>query len=323
MLRPGSRTKGARAVQCPKNIAYSLVVSRHAQRTPITNCTGLAKCTTEPCGQLTSKGHEQAFRLGQFLRDRYATLLSDNKPGEVVATHNYLDRCRDSVKEILRGLGVEATPDLDPTRYDVLFQDSLRDNFDAIIRHPARGDFETIGDMLAFIANKAGAPTKDRSERFLAMDSLLTNTLNGSPVPDWAVQLWDDFLWADRKMFEVALSGHELSMARTVLTRMLDTFSLKFEAGVDRPDKLHVFSLSDSSLFSLLKLFNQSYDGRPCFCASVFFEVICEGKGKPVVQVLFATEENPHLVLLDKLDNPGPLPEFLSFVRSVLGSNPA
>ncbi|KAM7308181.1 testicular acid phosphatase-like [Ixodes scapularis] len=322
MSSPGGRPKNVHGAQCPKNILYALVVSRHAQRTPVTDCTALLKSNPEPCGQLTSKGHEQAFRFGQFLRARYATLLSADKPGQVLATHNYLDRCRDSIEEIIRGLGVQATPDLDPTRYDLIFQESLRDNFDALVRHPAKGGFETMGDMLEFIAKKAGAPTKDRSERFLAMDSLITNTLNGNPMPSWAVPHWDDFLWAERKMFGMVLSGHELSMARTVLTRILDTFSLKFEAGVDRPDKLHVFSLSDTSLFSVLKLFNQSYDGRPCFCASVFFEVFCEGRGKPVVQVLFATEENPHLVMLDKLENPGPLPEFVSFVRSVLGSNP-
>ncbi|KAG0429752.1 hypothetical protein HPB47_023327, partial [Ixodes persulcatus] len=263
--RPGGRPKNVHAAPCPKNILYALVVSRHAERTPVTDCTALRKSNPEPCGQLTSKGHEQAFRLGQFLRARYATLLSPDKPGQVLATHNYLDRCRDSIEEVIRGLGVQATPDLDPTRYDLIFQESLRDNFDAIVRHPAKGGFETMGDMLEFIANKAGAPTKDRSERFLAMDSLITNTLNGNPMPSWAVPLWDDLLGAERKMFEMVLSGHELSMARTVLTRMLDTFSLKFEAGVDRPDKLHVFSLSDTSLFSVLKLFNQSYDGRPCF----------------------------------------------------------
>ncbi|XP_029843314.2 testicular acid phosphatase-like [Ixodes scapularis] len=322
MSRPDGRPKNVHALQCPKNILYAFVISRHAQRTPVTDCTALLKSNPEQRGQLTSKGHEQAFRLGQFLRARYATLLSADKPGQVLATHNYLDRCRDSVEEIIRGLGVQATPVLDSTSYYVHFEESLRDNFDAVVRHPAKGGFETLGDMLEFVANKAGAQTEDRSKRFLAMDSLITNTLNGNPMPSWAVPHWDDFLWAERKMFGMVLSGHELSMARTVLTRILDTFSLKFEAGIDRPDKLHVFSLSDTSLFSVLKLFNQSYDDRPCFCASVFFEVFCEGGGKPVVQVLFATEENPHLVLLDKLENPAPLPEFMSFVRSVLVSNP-
>lgn len=297
-----------------------MVISRHGQRTPITRCTDLHKNVPEDYGQLTSRGREQAFRLGQFLRARYGVLLSANKPGLVRATHNYLDRCRDSVKETIRGIGVpNVVPVLDSTRYDVLFQNSLRENFDAILRHPARGDFETVGDVLAFVASKAGAPTRTRSDRFLVMDSLVTHVLNGNPIPTWADMLWDEFLWVDRKMFEVALAGHELHMAETVLRSVLDTLSQNFERGEQRPDRLHVFSMSDTTVFSVLKLLNQSYDGRPCFCASVFFEVIREG-AKLCVQVLFATEENPHLVLLDKLENPGPLPEFLHFLRGVLGT---
>ncbi|XP_077539943.1 prostatic acid phosphatase-like [Haemaphysalis longicornis] len=308
-----------RGVKAPENLLYAVVISRHAQRTPILPCQKLPKKVPEGYGQLTKQGHEQAYKLGAFLRTRYRDFLAADKPGQLLATHVRLDRCRDSINDTLKGLGVAVTPDLDPTRYDLLFQSSLSDNFDAVLHEPARGDFPTMGHLLAFVGEKTGAPTQEKSHKYLALDSLMTHTLNDNPVPSWAEPFWDDLVWADRRIFELALSGHELSFAASVLGKTLETFSLKFEKAVQRPDKMHVFSMSDTSLFSVLKLFNQSYDGRPCFCASIFFELYKE-KSNNYVQVLLSTEENPHFVILEKLENPCPLSEFLQFLRIIVST---
>ncbi|KAH7947268.1 hypothetical protein HPB52_009009 [Rhipicephalus sanguineus] len=124
------------------------------------------------------------------------------------------------------------------------------------------------------------------------------------------------------RMFGLALTGNELWYAENVLGEVVETLSQKFEKGIERPDRLHVFSMSDSSVYSILKLLDTSYDDHPCFCASVIFEVFEDASKVKRVQVLLSTktDEDPQLVATDKLKNPCELKEFLDFVRGILKS---
>ncbi|KAK8774142.1 hypothetical protein V5799_011326 [Amblyomma americanum] len=291
-------------LQCPK-------------RTSILCCKNLPKNVPEDHGQLTKAGHEQTFKLGLFLRSRYQGFLEADKPGQLLATHAHLDRCRESLAETIRGLGIPGSPEVDPTRYDLLFHASLIENFDALQREPGPGKFMTIGNLLSFVIEKTEAPSRDKREKFLAMDSLTTYVNTGNPIPSWAQPYWDDFIWADHKIFGLALSGHELWYASNVLRRVLETLSLKFEEGVQRPDKIHLFSMSDSSLYSVLKLFSQSYGDHPSFGCSVLIEVF-EDTSKKYVQILTLADDDPRFSLLDSLKNPCELKDFLNFLRGVL-----
>uniref|UniRef100_G3MSZ8 acid phosphatase n=1 Tax=Amblyomma maculatum TaxID=34609 RepID=G3MSZ8_AMBMU len=304
----------------PRGLQYVFVISRHGQRTPVDASRNLLKNVVEGYGELTEEGRQQAFKLGQFIRARYIDFLqdADNNPEQLLATHVGLSRCRDSVKETLRGLGISVCEvKVDPTAYDKPFFASVEDNIDAVEREPCQGHFSTLGELISFIAEKAGMAVKTKRDKFLVVDNLMTHVLNGNPVPDWSKPFWDDIRWADRKIFQRTFQGHELSFARYVLGRVLETFSLKFEQGVERPDKMHLYSMSDTSVSSLLRLFSRSYDGRPCFCASVFFEVYKDGS-EYYVRVLFRTEDNPNLVALDELENPCEMTKFLKCLRGVL-----
>ncbi|KAH6928639.1 hypothetical protein HPB50_018160 [Hyalomma asiaticum] len=204
-----------RGVPAPDNLLYVFVVSRHGQRTPIMCCKNLPKNVPEDHGQLTRAGHEQAFKLGLFLRLRYEGFLEADKPDQLLATHVHLQRCQESLSETVRGIGVPtAAPfELDPTRYDMLFQASLIENIDLVLQAPGQGDFLSIGELLAYMAEKTGAPWREKREKFLVMDSLLTYVAIGNPIPAWAQPIWNDLLAADRRMFGLALTGNELCVA--------------------------------------------------------------------------------------------------------------
>lgn len=310
-----------RGVQAPGNLLYAFIISRHGQRTPIMCCKNLPKNVPEDHGQLTKAGREQTFKLGQCLRARYKGFLEAGKRDQLLATHTRIQRCRESLNETVRGLAVPTVtpPEVDPTRYDLLFQASLIENIDAVLQAPGQGDFLSMGQLLAYIAEKTGAPTREKREKFLVMDSLMTYVSIGNPIPVWAKPIWNDLIAADRKMFGLALSGNELWYAANVLGRVEETLAQKFEKGVQRPDRMHVFSMSDSSVYSTLKLLNHSYDDHPGFCASVFFEVFEDSSKVKRVQVLSTVaEEAPQLVAMDKLKNPCELKEFLDFLRAIL-----
>ncbi|KAH7938150.1 hypothetical protein HPB49_020959 [Dermacentor silvarum] len=288
-----------RGVQAPGNLLYAFIISRHGQRTPIMCCKNLPKNVPEDHGQLTKAGREQTFKLGQCLRARYKGFLEAGKRDQLLATHTRIQRCRESMNETVRGLAVPTVtpPEVDPTRYDLLFQASLIENIDAVLQ----------------------APGQEKREKFLVMDSLMTYVSIGNPIPVWAKPIWNDLIAADRKIFGLALSGNELWYAANVLGRVEETLAQKFEKGVQRPDRMHVFSMSDSSVYSTLKLLNHSYDDHPGFCASVFFEVFEDSSKVKRVQVLSTVaEEAPQLVAMDKLKNPCELKEFLDFLRAIL-----
>lgn len=305
----------------PDNLLYVFVISRHGQRTPIMRCQNLPNKESVDYGQLTSTGRDQTFKLGQFLRDRYDEFLrGSDSPGQVLATHVSLDRCRDSVRETVRGLGVPVAPiTTDPMRYDVPFFGCVNENMDKALQGPGRGKFKTLGELVHFVANKIGAPWRNNADKFLVMDSLVTYVLNGNPVPDWAKPMWDDLLWADRTVFAQLLVGYERPFAASVLGRVLDTLSERFEKRVAGPDRMHVFSMSDTSLFSVLKLLNGSHDVRPCFCASILIEVYKDGRGNSV-RVLYRTQEEPLLVPTNNIENPCELSKFLEFLRGILNT---
>ncbi|KAL1479446.1 hypothetical protein MTO96_034822 [Rhipicephalus appendiculatus] len=268
----------------PENLLYVFVISRHGPRTPVIPCKKLLKKDPVDYGQLTEKGREQTFKLGQFLRDRYRVFLeaSIEKPGQVLATYVDLDR--------------------------------LKANLDKALKEPGRGSFVTLGDLTAFVAEKTGAPLRNNIEKFLVVDSLVTYVFNGNPVPDWAKPMWDDILWADQRVFVRSLVGYERSFAAYVLGRVLDTLAVQLEK---RPDKMHLFSMSDTSVFSVVKLLDTSHAGRPCFLATILIEVYKDGP-KDFVRVLYRTKDEPCLVPIEKLGNPCELIKFLEFVRSVL-----
>lgn len=305
----------------PENLRYVFVISRHGQRTPIMRCQNLPKNEPVDYGQLTAAGREQTFKLGQFLRHRYEAFLRDcDSSGQVLATHVSLDRCRDSIRETVRGLGVPGVPiSTDPARYDVPFQASVNANMGKALKGPGRGKFETLGDLVYFVAEKTGAPWRNNADKFLVMDSLVTYVLNGNPVPDWAMPMWEDLLWADRTVFAQLLVGYERPFAASVLGRVLDTLAEKFEKRVESPDRMHIFSMSDTSLFSVLKLLNESHDVRPCFCASIMIEVYNDGT-EVRVRVLYRTQDEPCLIP-NKLGNPCELSKFLEFLRVIISTS--
>lgn len=306
----------------PDGLQYVFVISRHARRTPIANSRNLDQNAANGHGDLTEEGRQQAFQLGQFIRARYKDFLRDasRKPGELLATHVGNGRCRDSVEETVRGVGISVSDiEVDPTQYDQIIFASMNANFDALEREPCQGPFSTLGEFISFIAEKTGTRIESNMDKCLVVDNLMTHVLNGNPVPGWAKHFWDDIQWADRRIFQLALQGQELSFANYGLCRLIDTLSLKFERGIERPDKVDLYCASDAVVSSTLRLLNQSYDGRPCFCASVFFEVYKNGS-QNYVRVLFSPEEAPHLVALDELDNPCEMSKFLDRLRTVLKS---
>ncbi|KAH7948289.1 hypothetical protein HPB52_020233 [Rhipicephalus sanguineus] len=199
----------------PDNLLYVFVISRHGQRTPIARCQNLPKKEPVDYGQLTAKGREQTFKLGQYLRDRY----------------------------------------------------------DAFLR--------------------------------------------GSDSPGHS--MWEDLLWADQTVFAQILVGYERPFAAYILGHVLDALAEKFEERVKGPDRMHVFSMSDTSLFSVLKLLNESHDVRPCFCASILIEVYKDGNVNRV-RVLYRAEDEPCLVPTNKVENPCELSEFLEFLRGILNT---
>nr|XP_037286359.1 uncharacterized protein LOC119179395 [Rhipicephalus microplus] len=294
-----------------ENLLYVFVVSRHGPRTAVIPCKKLLKKEPVDHGQLAEKGRERTFKLGQFRRDRYRLFLegSTEKPGQVLATYVDLDRCRDSVKETLRGLGgAVAATNADPTMYDVPFLDSVKANLDKALKEPGRDSYATLGDLIAFVTEKTVAPRNNNEEKFLVIDSLVTYVFSGNPVPDWAKPTWDDFLWTDQMVFVRTPS------VRSLAAYVLDTLTVPFEK---RPDKMNLFSMSDTSGFSVLRLLDSSHASRPCFCASILIEVYSRDGTKDFVRVLYRTKHEPCLVPMEKMGNPCELTEFLEFLRSV------
>lgn len=300
-----------------RDLVYVFVVSRHGQRTPATQCALLPKPCPENYGQLTAYGLEQARVLGSFLRERYASFLSD-QPGEVFATHNKYQPTSDSVCHTVEGMGLPAiTPVLDKSNYDLLYDAAIAGSYKAIMDTPSRGHFRTLRDIVGFVCKHTGSPADTQKITLLCLDSLLTCVSNGHPIPGWARPYWDEIKWADRTAFSMALAGAERPMAAYILTRILRTLSDKYEKGIDGIDKMHLFCVSDNNLYSVMKLLNSLYDARPGFCSALLVEVFREGDHM-MAGLLYAEDLDPQPLRMQKLSNPSLLADFMTELRCLL-----
>ncbi|XP_064457154.1 putative acid phosphatase 5 [Ornithodoros turicata] len=295
-----------------RSLEYVFVVSRHGQRTPASRCTRLPDTTD--LGQLTPAGREQTAALGRFLKARYGSLLS-GQPGEVLATHNKYQRTRDSVVSTLEALGTApTTPVPDNTRYDLVVDKSIADNYEKIMNTPSTGHFKNLREVVDFVATESGSPVEPKKVKLLCLDSLMTCVANGNPIPDWAKPYWDELLSASHVVFTMSLIGAERRMATCIIKVMLETLSDKYDKGLAKKDKMHLFSMSDLNLYSIVKLLNPQYDRKPDFCFSLMVEIFTEG-GYPMAEVFFVENLDPKPLRLEKLRNPCVLADFVTELR--------
>ncbi|XP_064475960.1 uncharacterized protein LOC135389854 [Ornithodoros turicata] len=296
---------------------YVFVVTRHGERTPITRCSKLVKVNPEDYGQLTARGKEQCKYLGTWLKKRYSHLLT-GQPGEVLATCNRQQRTFDSVTLALEGLGVtDVTPIRDPTDYDTLYNASLAGHYYVMMNFACIGQHKTLGRLVDFVVKNSGSPTQPQKAVVQAPDSLITHVSNGHPTPDWAQDDWHDILWADNRLFALALAGSEKALASYVMNLLLETLEVKFEKKQPRSDKMHLFMTSDVTLMPLIRLLHSSYQERPPFCSSVLVEVFVE-KDEPRVHLAYCAGVNVATMSLDRLTNPCHLHHFTQELRRIL-----
>lgn len=314
-----------KAITCPETVPvyeYTFVISRGGQRTPTTACTLLPQTEPQACGQLTAVGCEQLRRLGRLLKTHYSALLT-GQSGEVLASHTKHRRSYDSAYIVLEAMDLQGVkPVQDHTDYTGLYESNVVTHYEIIMMTLCRGLFVNIGDMINFVCKKTGCSTSNHSVKFMCLDSLITYVANGNPIPDWALPHWDNILWADRTLFEMSMAGCEKRMAVPVLKQVLDTLIDQYENHGTRKDKMHLFLVSDTILFSILKLLNCFYDARPSFCATLLIEVYHREDGEtPQVQVLFANTVRPILLRLDWMANPCSVTTFIAGLRRILSSD--
>ncbi|XP_064473202.1 testicular acid phosphatase-like [Ornithodoros turicata] len=306
-------------VDVTSRVEYVFVLSRHGERTPLTQCSKLVKTSPEGYGQLTKTGRKQCKNLGKMLRERYPNLLK-GQPGEVRATCNKLPRTFQGVRRTLKGLGFkDVIPAEDATDYDIIEVSALAKNYSSMMEE-CIGQFKTMGDILDYTVKNTGSPTKPEKAVLQSLDNVITHVHNGHPIPQWASGHWQAMIWAHDRLFEMSLAGAKKRAAAYAMTQLLNTLGKKFEKKRQLPDKMHLFMTSDVVVFSFVRLLCSTYDKRPPFCASFFFEVFLE-KNEPRLHLMYYSEAVHASVAMDNLPNPCSVHEFTQELRRILKIN--
>ncbi|XP_064473204.1 testicular acid phosphatase-like [Ornithodoros turicata] len=271
-------------VDVTSRVEYVFVLSRHGERTPLTQCSKLVKTSPEGYGQLTKTGRKQCKNLGKMLRERYPNLLK-GQPGEVRATCDKLPRTFQGLRRTLKGLGFkDVIPAEDATDYDSIEVSALAKNYSSMMKEQCIGQFKTMRDILDYTVKNTGSPTKPEKAVLQSLDNVITHVRNGHRIPQWA-------------------SGHSRNSS-----------SLLFLL------HMHLFMTSDVVVFSFVRLLCSTYDKRPPFCASFFFEVFLE-KNEPRLHLMHYSEAVHASVAMDNLPNPCSVHEFTQELGRILKIN--
>ncbi|XP_064473200.1 uncharacterized protein LOC135387917 [Ornithodoros turicata] len=298
-------------------VEYVFVLVRHGERTPLTHCSKLVKTNPEGYGELTKAGLKQCNNVGKVIRERYPNLLKD-QPGEVRATCNKQPVSLQSCRRILEGLGFkDVIPVEDTTDYDSLETSALMENYTSVMQERCVGQFQTIGQIVDYVVENSGSPTKPEKVVAQSLDSIVTHVHNGHPIPKWAECHWPEIIWADDRLFKMSLVGAKKRIATYAMTRLLETLEQKFEKKGQLPDKMHLFTTLDIVVFSFIRLLCSTCDQRPPFCSAFFFEVFLEND-EPRVHVMCYTDIAHSSIELDNLPNPCTVHALTQELHSIL-----
>lgn len=320
------------------------VVYRHGDRTPIStfkNDPHPISTWKEGPGQLTKLGCMQHYRLGSFLRKRYADYITGN-PHELTVWSSDRDRCLMSASCHLAGMYVPS-PDwvwdkgfpwqpvaihTKPVREDGMLVpgECLCPEATAEAQRfknsPRAQEFlRKHHTLYVNLTELTGQPIEDWNAAANIYDALLIEKVHNYSVPNWTESFWSRLKDQSDKSFVFYTATPLLKRLRAGLILANLTNYMKQAAagnssseGKEKLKKLYMYSTHDTLVSALLDALNV-YDGKaPPYCSTLILELHRDGSGEHFVDgyTLNALDMVPKRVSFPGCSGqPCPLDEFL------------
>ncbi|XP_022919671.1 venom acid phosphatase Acph-1-like [Onthophagus taurus] len=245
-------------------------------------------------GQLTNPGKLRAYKLGEFLRNRYGSFLGNfYVPEHIDAWASDFDRTKMTLQLVLAALYPpedhqvwhqdvkwQPIPYISPPRdRDNIFlafmcNKKALEEYDRHVKEVRQDIFKPYEDIIKFVEEKSNLKITNPRVMFAIACTLGTQEAMGLELPAWTKSIWpNDIEEVAMKEFDVLVSNPTLKslVIGNLFKKIIEDTQMKITGKSNR--KIHIYSGHDFTVGLFLRVLDVFKSHHPDFCAVVVLEV--------------------------------------------------
>ncbi|GAB6019565.1 mitochondrial acyl carrier protein [Chamberlinius hualienensis] len=297
-------------------------------------------------GQLTNRGKQQQYQLGQYIRQRYAGFLGEKYSyKEILINSTEKDRTLMSASSNLAGLyppsGDEIwDPEIDwqpipvhsrPRESDYILSDKgvcpkYKEYFRMVKNLPQLQQLnEENEDIFELASSNTGLIVNDIFSLNPITDYYYCSMCHNLTIPDWVPPVWDRMLHLhDLKFFyEYCIPPLDRFIGGPMLGQMINMMQQSINGELIDGRKAFQYSSHDSKIAAFLASMNLFQNITPPYASAVFVELYSLDVGGHGVQVWYRNDTlvEPYQLTLPNCTSTCPLDKFIQLTSSVVPQN--
>ncbi|XP_023293172.2 prostatic acid phosphatase isoform X1 [Lucilia cuprina] len=297
-------------------LVFAHVIYRHGDRTPIdpypTDPWRDVKQWPTGWGQLTNIGKQQHYHLGQWLRKRYGSLLSDTyNKDEIYIRSTDVDRTLMSALSNLAGLYEPVKKDVwnPEIHWQPIPVHTQLEKSDPVLAGKApcpayeyalsalknSPEMQALNDRYAYLYNyltKYTGMTVDSLEYVQRINNtLFIEELYNKTLPEWTKKVYPSTDMTYIADFTFSLSTYTRQMARLkagpLIKEMLERFVDKSKGKLNPNRSLWIYSAHDTTVANVLNTLKLYDLHSPPYIACIMLELRLDEKLQPYVSIFY------------------------------------
>ncbi|XP_065372417.1 prostatic acid phosphatase isoform X3 [Calliphora vicina] len=306
----------ATAVDLKGKLVFAHVLYRHGDRTPIepypTDPWRDLKYWPTGWGQLTNIGKQQHYHLGQWLRKRYSSLLSDTyNKDEIYVRSTDVDRTLMSALSNLAGLYEPIKKDVwDPAiHWQPIPVHTQPEKTDAVLAGKAAcpafeyalsalkdsPEMQTLNDRYAYLYNYLSKYAGIKIDSLEAVqrinNTFFIEELYNKTLPEWTKKVYPSTDMTYISDFTFSINTYTRQMARLktgpLIKEMLERFVDKSKGKLNPNRSLWVYSAHDTTVANVLNTLKLYDVHSPPYIACIMLELRLDDKLQPYVSIFY------------------------------------
>ncbi|XP_065337178.1 prostatic acid phosphatase [Cloeon dipterum] len=334
-------------VDDPSTVILTNIIFRHGDRTPVEPYPtdpyrNVSVYWPEGLGQLTDVGKEQHFKLGQYFRKRYDSLLPKKyNYNDVLVRSTDVDRTLMSAESNLAGFFPPVKPWSPDLKWSPIPVHTVPENLDNLVsmKHPCpRYDLEfknlmesdfmkkikaQYQDLYDYLTEHTGKEVQDPINVQYIFNTLWIEQLKNLKLPEWTKKVYPD------RMQELSRLSFTLNAYTTELQRLkggpligeiVNHMKQKVDKTLTPDRKLFLYSAHDTTVANILMTLGLFDAQNPPYTSSILLELHKLPPEKYFVTILYKneTDRDPY-----KLSLPGcafrcPLDDFVKLTSPMI-----
>ncbi|KAM7363552.1 acid phosphatase 1 isoform 2-T2 [Cochliomyia hominivorax] len=329
-------------------LVFAHVLYRHGDRTPIEPYPNDpwrdTKYWPTGWGQLTNIGKQQQYNLGQWLRKRYGSLLSDTySKNEIYIRSTDVDRTLMSALSNLAGLYEPVKKDIwNPSiHWQPIPVHTQPEKSDSVLAAKAgcpayeyalstlrnSPEFQELNNRYAYLYNyltqNAGI-TIDTLEAVQRLNNtFLIEEIYNKTLPEWTRKVYPsaDMTYIADFTFSISTYTRQLARLKTgpLIKEMLERFVEKSKGKLNPNRSLWIYSAHDTTVANVLNTLKLYDLHSPPYIACIMLELRLDEKLQPYVSIFYKnTTAEPYLLTIPDCGVQCPLNEMFKIYSDIL-----